>query len=112
MFHNGLKNRIRTILCQSHPPQKRKISKIKIHRAPSQRCCIQSHDDGVTSATFCPPNETFDQFIRFAPVKLKPSWPLSHRAGTGFHIRSEEHTSELQSRGHLVCRLLLAKKTK
>src|SRR5437870_9671897 len=30
-----------------------------------------------------------------------------HRAG-----RSEEHTSELQSRGHLVCRLLLEKKKK
>src|SRR5690625_6557017 len=28
-----------------------------------------------------------------------------HQAG-----RSEEHTSELQSRGHLVCRLLLEKK--
>src|SRR5690625_5642475 len=27
-----------------------------------------------------------------------------------YRIRSEEHTSELQSRGHLVCRLLLAKK--
>src|SRR5690625_6187441 len=26
--------------------------------------------------------------------------------------RSEEHTSELQSRGHLVCRLLLDKKNK
>src|SRR5439155_7646052 len=26
------------------------------------------------------------------------------------HFRSEEHTSELQSRGHLVCRLLLEKK--
>src|SRR5439155_13638306 len=26
--------------------------------------------------------------------------------------RSEEHTSELQSRGHLVCRLLLEKKKK
>src|SRR3989442_4851321 len=26
-------------------------------------------------------------------------------------IRSEEHTSELQSRPHLVCRLLLGKKT-
>src|SRR5690625_6658167 len=26
--------------------------------------------------------------------------------------RSEEHTSELQSRGHLVCRLLLEKKQK
>src|SRR5690625_7112855 len=28
----------------------------------------------------------------------------------GSHFRSEEHTSELQSRGHLVCRLLLEKK--
>src|SRR5690625_7071716 len=27
------------------------------------------------------------------------------------HLRSEEHTSELQSRDHLVCRLLLEKKT-
>src|SRR5690625_5816927 len=27
-----------------------------------------------------------------------------------FKQRSEEHTSELQSRGHLVCRLLLEKK--
>src|SRR5690625_6747649 len=27
-----------------------------------------------------------------------------------FDFRSEEHTSELQSRGHLVCRLLLEKK--
>src|SRR5690625_5607374 len=30
-------------------------------------------------------------------------------AGDSF-VRSEEHTSELQSRGHLVCRLLLEKK--
>src|SRR5690625_7032970 len=29
-----------------------------------------------------------------------------------FSARSEEHTSELQSRGHLVCRLLLEKKKK
>src|SRR5690625_3490246 len=28
------------------------------------------------------------------------------------NFRSEEHTSELQSRGHLVCRLLLEKKKK
>src|SRR5437660_5320714 len=31
----------------------------------------------------------------------------AHRMG---NARSEEHTSELQSRGHLVCRLLLEKK--
>src|SRR5437870_8265636 len=35
------------------------------------------------------------------PVAYGP--PMTHR-------RSEEHTSELQSRGHLVCRLLLEKK--
>src|SRR5437660_3553703 len=29
--------------------------------------------------------------------------------GMGVDERSEEHTSELQSRGHLVCRLLLEK---
>src|SRR5690625_2036780 len=33
-------------------------------------------------------------------------------AGVTLILRSEEHTSELQSRGHLVCRLLLEKKNK
>src|SRR5436305_9941646 len=32
--------------------------------------------------------------------------------GAGSAARSEEHTSELQSRPHLVCRLLLEKKKK
>src|SRR5258707_1563932 len=31
-------------------------------------------------------------------------------AGPNFTLRSEEHTSELQSRQYLVCRLLLEKK--
>src|SRR2546429_2219699 len=37
---------------------------------------------------------------------------MRHRASVsnGFGRRSEEHTSELQSRLHLVCRLLLEKK--
>src|SRR5687768_17825135 len=34
------------------------------------------------------------------------------RRGSRLHHRSEEHTSELQSRLHLVCRLLLEKKKK
>src|SRR5437870_8894137 len=33
-----------------------------------------------------------------------------HCRPSGWRPRSEEHTSELQSRGHLVCRLLLEKK--
>src|SRR3989442_5698918 len=32
------------------------------------------------------------------------------QSATELRVRSEEHTSELQSRPHLVCRLLLAKK--
>src|SRR5690625_6939757 len=32
---------------------------------------------------------------------------LVNKGALASHIRSEEHTSELQSSGHLVCRLLL-----
>src|SRR2546427_6782380 len=35
-----------------------------------------------------------------------------HREAAGPHLRSEEHTSELQSQSNLVCRLLLEKKKK
>src|SRR5439155_18892917 len=38
------------------------------------------------------------------------SWRGAWRSS--MRSRSEEHTSELQSRGHLVCRLLLEKKKK
>src|SRR3712207_8197313 len=37
---------------------------------------------------------------------------LAHRGDLGTARRSEEHTSELQSRQYLVCRLLLEKKKK
>src|SRR5690625_5136670 len=37
---------------------------------------------------------------------------LTDTSGREVPLRSEEHTSELQSRGHLVCRLLLEKKKK
>src|SRR5690625_5777610 len=41
-------------------------------------------------------------------VKIQFTTPES--LTTWKFMRSEEHTSELQSRGHLVCRLLLEKK--
>src|SRR2546422_5802769 len=41
-----------------------------------------------------------------------PRRSLVGRRSTPAHGRSEEHTSELQSRLHLVCRLLLEKKKK
>src|SRR5439155_8408917 len=38
--------------------------------------------------------------------------PTASTRASSTTARSEEHTSELQSRGHLVCRLLLEKKKK
>src|SRR5215510_16121292 len=51
-----------------------------------------------------------------AVLRREPRGP-GRRPGARGHRRwhrprSEEHTSELQSRGHLVCRLLLEKKKK
>src|SRR6266508_6776656 len=56
-------------------------------------------------------------------LSLHDALPISgasdrHVSGNGWksqfvpQLRSEEHTSELQSRGHLVCRLLLEKNKK
>src|SRR5207253_9592848 len=44
-----------------------------------------------------------------APVGEQRGSVVTYFEAKGFG-RSEEHTSELQSRGHLVCRLLLEKK--
>src|SRR5207302_8464038 len=40
------------------------------------------------------------------------AFDLAISAGTSGFVRSEEHTSELQSRENLVCRLLLEKKNR
>src|SRR5207247_5103660 len=45
------------------------------------------------------------------PVRIWPvETPAGHRRVDEARVRSEEHTSELQSRVDLVCRLLLEKK--
>src|SRR3712207_8363774 len=52
------------------------------------------------------------EFAAFFLVVFILSWALMPhpRAWRPFILRSEEHTSELQSRQYLVCRLLLEKK--
>src|SRR5690625_6181659 len=51
---------------------------------------------------------------RLKKVQVSSGYPVNdnQRALVSMDGRSEEHTSELQSRGHLVCRLLLEKKQK
>src|SRR3989442_7551953 len=57
--------------------------------------------------------------IALLPAPSRPHRPVAlagfvpdHSDGDETRERSEEHTSELQSRPHLVCRLLLEKKKK
>src|SRR5690625_5786413 len=45
-----------------------------------------------------------------APVSTATVGGGALSEAVGRELRSEEHTSELQSRGHLVCRLLLEQK--
>src|SRR5207253_9819998 len=59
--------------------------------------------------------ETNCEVVPFYPKLFLSIRAEIHRqddAGAAGSARSEEHTSELQSRGHLVCRLLLEKKKK
>src|SRR5690625_1081885 len=50
----------------------------------------------------------YDGSVPLIPVVVKIA--VDHMNGSVLRLRSEEHTSELQSRGQLVCRLLLEKK--
>src|SRR3989449_3399494 len=78
-----------------------------------------------------PPRSTLFPYTTLFRSRSRPGWLPGQRVGdgagpataithrdrrerrgsrAGANVRSEEHTSELQSRLHLVCRLLLEKK--
>src|SRR3712207_7869547 len=69
-------------------------------------------DDRIVGTSISPPSAVSNPTSRAPP----PSSPIFnamkfHAALKPVHTRSEEHTSELQSRQYLVCRLLLEKNT-
>src|SRR5437660_8910697 len=69
-----------------------------LHSFPTRRSSdLEEQAPGAT------PVPARDPMLELTPVEA------AVRAHQG-ETRSEEHTSELQSRGHLVCRLLLEKK--
>src|SRR5947209_12550707 len=74
-----------------------------------------------------PPRSTLFPYTTLFRSRREPGWrlcrpptldgddlirPESIAGGYSMGLRSEEHTSELQSRQYLVCRLLLEKKKK
>src|SRR5436305_11906193 len=61
----------------------------------------------------CPVRASISLPSEVGPPLRRGRFPVSRGGdGEGREGRSEEHTSELQSRPHLVCRLLLEKKKK
>src|ERR1041385_6935152 len=61
-----------------------------------------------------PPRSTLFPYTTLFRSAWRRGWTAARRTGRPWgraRWRSEEHTSELQSRLHLVCRLLLEKKT-
>src|SRR5690349_22556879 len=68
-------------------------------------------------STLFPYTTLFRSFVQAVrgttlPLKLRSAGECDTCHGNGAVSRSEEHTSELQSRRDLVCRLLLEKKKK
>src|SRR5438309_5438438 len=60
-----------------------------------------------------PPRSTlfpYTTLFRSWPPRSARGWPALDGSARRAPARSEEHTSELQSQFHLVCRLLLEKK--
>src|SRR5690554_7098160 len=56
--------------------------------------------------------DVFEQLIELYGTKAPKELTPAAIQNINYSDRSEEHTSELQSRPHLVCRLLLEKKKK
>src|SRR5687768_18082199 len=85
------------------------ISTLSLHDAlpictPARRPCTS----GARGS--CPPRRVQPPAQRASASASPPRSGRSRRRRGGCPPRSEEHTSELQSRLHLVCRLLLEKK--
>src|SRR5438874_11605199 len=96
------------------------LASSSVHLTPSPPCL--SDLDCISISFFFFFNDTATTEIY--TLSLHDALPISHRVarrhchhrhfdravGAGGGLRSEEHTSELQSRRDLVCRLLLEKK--
>src|SRR5258708_24568748 len=86
------------------PPRSTLFPYTTLFRSMSWRTYLRSRTTGRVAC---------GQHARANPfLSLTCAHTSSHTSRVPNHCRSEEHTSELQSPDHLVCRLLLEKKKK
>src|SRR5438045_9783475 len=94
--------------CYLHPPDlpsfpTRRSSDLALHLVGLERSLSGSSYRRATE-------QSVDTRSRSAHTRASAYTWRGCRRDRGFSARSEEHTSELQSLRHLVCRLLLEKK--
>src|SRR5207253_8967953 len=90
------------------PPRPPLFPYTTLFRSPSS-CRSSSRLDAAEPGHQPEPRHHPDRFPDDRPIHLALPLGSIDEHDRDF-LRSEEHTSELQSRGHLVCRLLLEKK--
>src|SRR5687768_17711330 len=93
-----------------HPPSSTLFPYTTLFRSPSTR---KTAKEGPPIATFTSSSTRCCSCVRTTSARssgASPGGERSSRRDSTRTRRSEEHTSELQSRLHLVCRLLLEKK--
>src|SRR5438309_11293314 len=80
---------------------------------PEHRAAVRQVFDSLEKHGFSAPDAVGHRLVHGGPDHTGPQRiDASLLAALRRLIRSEEHTSELQSQFHLVCRLLLEKKKK
>src|SRR3712207_7207324 len=79
-------------------------------RAPSNETPSEFRPGPTRSPNASAPSARSAQTTRTATGRTIATPATSAQNSVATHFRSEEHTSELQSRQYLVCRLLLEKK--
>src|SRR5437762_4208006 len=86
------------------------------HHTPTPEIYTLSLHDALPISLFCrTPRSTRSHRLPAGAAAAAPracSGSSSRSANASYPLRSEEHTSELQSPMYLVCRLLLEKKKK
>src|SRR5205814_9222878 len=104
--------------CCSHQPATSNTSTLSLHDALpiSRKCPCRGRSDPRAPSHEPRDSQTLEPFVVELVLTLKqaiePSQEVSRLRPLNDSVRSEEHTSELQSLRHLVCRLLLEKKKK
>src|SRR5690625_6928958 len=97
--------------CQSDAPERLMWTGVTELPRMTSRCSVLASDVSArTTSDSSLPLKVTELKVTHAPGDSRRAFhPANVSVESRNAMRSEEHTSELQSRGHLVCRLLLEK---